>query len=273
MPTQLYQVLPVEDRFNGIGVHQVKVGRGHRYTVDGEFDYKTSVTTILNVINKPALVNWAKTDTAERIRDRLMAVEADNLPGEDIYPHYIATMTEEEAKRPPVQRNDGSLTHALIEHHITGYMPELEFEVSELDIARVQPAVDGAKRILREMRLEPVAIEIPLWHPDYDYAGTVDYLGALPGGDLVIMDWKRSKRPYDEYAYQVAAYAEALKAVLADKDRVVKGYVSVLAQERGQFSQAHEVKKLGRSFETFRRALGLQQQMSLDRTKGEKVWE
>ena len=57
---------------------RVKYRRGYRYEVPGVLDSLVSVTTYLNVIDKSGpLVPWARKDTAGRMRERLVAVEAD----------------------------------------------------------------------------------------------------------------------------------------------------------------------------------------------------
>jgi len=53
----------------------------------------------------------------------------------------------------------------------------------------------------------PVAAQVPLYHPRYGYAGTVDAVGLLPGNRPVIVERKSTARMAATYALQTAGYA------------------------------------------------------------------
>lgn len=54
---------------------------------------------------------------------------------------------------------------------------------------------------------QPHSIEETLYHPDLPFAGTKDFYGTY-GGEWVLLDWKSSRRFYDKYKFQLAAYLE-----------------------------------------------------------------
>jgi len=53
----------------------------------------------------------------------------------------------------------------------------------------------------------PVAAQVPLYHPRYGYAGTVDAVGLLPGNRPVIVERKSTAKMAATYALQTAGYA------------------------------------------------------------------
>ena len=49
------------------------------------------------------------------------------------------------------------------------------------------------KEIMQKMDIEPYRTEWRICDPEFELAGSVDFVGELPDGTFVIMDWKRSK--------------------------------------------------------------------------------
>jgi hypothetical protein len=52
----------------------------------------------------------------------------------------------------------------------------------------------------------PVASQVPVFHPTYGYAGTVDAVGTLPGARPVIVERKTTAKMAATYALQTAGY-------------------------------------------------------------------
>jgi len=53
----------------------------------------------------------------------------------------------------------------------------------------------------------PVASQVPLYHPTYGYAGTLDVVGLLPGNRPVVVERKSTAKMAATYALQTAGYA------------------------------------------------------------------
>lgn len=161
------------------------VKRGRVHTV-----YKTKdgirvpgVTTILGVINKPALVRWAN-----------------NLGLQGI----------DSAKYVDATARCGTLAHEMIQEYLggpdwdrTAYTPE------EIDTA--ENAVISFYEWERQTghKMETVAIEMPVVSETFGYGGTVDWLGYIDG-KLWLVDIKTSKGLFPEHEYQVSAYDRAV---------------------------------------------------------------
>lgn len=54
-----------------------------------------------------------------------------------------------------------------------------------------------------------VAFEKAVYHSTLKYAGTIDAIAYLKNGDLVILDFKTSKKIWDKFYLQLAAYLNA----------------------------------------------------------------
>jgi len=53
----------------------------------------------------------------------------------------------------------------------------------------------------------PIASQLPLYHPRYGYAGTLDSVGLLPGGHPVVIERKTTAKMSSTYSLQTAGYA------------------------------------------------------------------
>lgn len=152
------------------------------YRVEGE--RVPSVTTILGVINKPALVRWAN-------RLGLQGIDS----GE-----YVDALA-----------GIGTLAHRMIQEYLGGeawnrraYTP-----------AEVEAAESAALHFLAWERrgghcLETVAIEKPFVSRSYFYGGTVDWYGRIDGKPWLV-DIKTGRSLFPEHTYQAAAYRQLLR--------------------------------------------------------------
>jgi len=171
----------------------------HRYTAayDGTTVALPSVTTILQVLSKPALVPWAQGIVAEAAIAHRGDIEG-----------WIAVGGTEGAvgllrKAAETQRDKaatrGSDVHALAEKIIHG-----ESVIVPDDLTNY---VDGYRRWVDVFKPEFLASE-ELIAGD-GYAGTLDAIAVI-AGETWLLDWKTSKAgPYKETACQLAAYGQA----------------------------------------------------------------
>jgi hypothetical protein len=149
--------------------HQVYYIRGQK--VD-------SVTTILRVIDKPALDEWKARVGAQAAKE---------------------TVTK--------AGEFGSIVHTAIESIC------LHNQTPEYQDRRVQKVVDNFRQWAENNVEEWVAMEEAAYYDDPEagvqYAGTVDAFARLKDGQLALIDFKTSKRIVPEYYLQAAAYARA----------------------------------------------------------------
>lgn len=150
-----------------------------------------TVTTILSVIAKPALVYWA---------GKMVAEEAVRLVREG------ATLNERALAAVPGKAKDakadvGQMVHWALEVWAGGERVEPE-QVPE----EARPWVAALGEYLPRCR--PVMVEATVFKREPRYAGTLDAVVEV-GGENVLVDVKTGKRVYPEAALQVAAYRHA----------------------------------------------------------------
>ncbi|MCG3204827.1 MAG: hypothetical protein KCHDKBKB_01544 [Elusimicrobia bacterium] len=185
-------------------------GKQHLYDVsshDVAVRYP-SVTGFLSVINKPALVPWAKKEALASVESALIK----RLDGKDIAKiilnkPWIETILKEAKKRPDQIKDQaadlGTQAHAFIDLIIHGKEPE-----------SVPEAIEGPVQSFRDWwmksGIELVMGDTKVASVEHGFGGSLDALGRR-NGKLIILDWKTSSGIWTEYALQVAAYAQAFR--------------------------------------------------------------
>ena len=179
-----------------------------------EDDRLWSVTALLDVLDKPALVPWAAKATAQAAVSRIEIVQ--RLITDDGADAAVEYLSGARFKRPPGRSHSakelGTLVHAACEEYaIEGRRP------ANLD-PEVAPFVYQFERFLDRYQPTYTAAEVTVYSPENGYAGTSDGFFAI-GGTPLIFDYKTSwesfdargkpKKPYPEVALQLAAYRYA----------------------------------------------------------------
>jgi hypothetical protein len=175
-------------------------GQGHSYTLDGA--PVPGVTTVLGVMAKPALINWAARMAADYALDRWD--ELAELPTSKRH----AAIAGAHRDRNKDARNRGTRIHtfgALLAAGTAVDVPE--------DLAG---PVNAYARFLDTWDMQPVLTESPCVHTTYGYGGTFDAVVTTPklGGD-VLLDIKTGG-VFPEAALQLAAYRHATHYLGAD---------------------------------------------------------
>lgn len=137
------------------------------------------VTTILNLLNKPALVPWAWKLGMQGLDYRKVVGQAASI---------------------------GTIAHYLVECYLKGEEPELE-EYSPADLAQATLAAQGFVEWWEVQGLKVVGSEVMLVSERWRYGGSLDIVcEKVSTGKLWLLDIKTSKGIYDEMRYQLAAY-------------------------------------------------------------------
>jgi len=162
------------------------------------------VTTVTDVLDKPALTKWHRTQVAEAAianAERLLADrEAGNTDAAIAY--LLAIRTEG-----TTGRERGTRIHAALES-------VMRREPVVVD-PRDEPAVAGARAWLNGRVIRPIEVEAFLLNETFGYGGTCDLIAEIDG-EIWLLDWKTSKsvgwpdgKVYDEMRLQLAAYSRA----------------------------------------------------------------
>lgn len=196
---------------------QVTPERGPRYYETPEGVRLPSVTAILSVISKPALVGWSGKVEREMVIEAAADLYAD-LPLASPRMNrmaYIDTLQKRIGKTRAHQKklreasDIGSAAHARIEWELRHRLGQKQGPEPVVQ----GPAMWAFQAWLRWWDgegMEPVAIEQQVWSTSYGYAGTMDLLARDRGLHLAMVDWKTGKAIYPEAWLQNAAYAVAV---------------------------------------------------------------
>ncbi len=147
------------------------------------------VTTVLGVLNKPALVNWAN-------KLGLQGIE-------------VGKYVDDKA-------DIGTLAHQMILDYFNG----TETDTSEYSRDQIEQAENCLLSFWaweKLNQLDVIKAEVPLVSQKYRYGGTIDCYCVL-NGKRTLLDFKTGKAIYPEMFYQLAAYAQ----LLADHDMVTE---------------------------------------------------
>lgn len=148
------------------------------------------VTTVVGLLNKPALVKWA---------NKL------GLEGTDV------------TKYVDKAANIGTCAHYMVQCHLAGEEPDLS-DYSARDINLAENALLKYWDWEKQFTIEPILLETPLVSEKKRYGGTIDCYAKL-NGEPWLIDFKTGKGLYDEMFIQVAAY----KNLLLENGYKVKG--------------------------------------------------
>jgi hypothetical protein len=186
---------------------------GRFYEVDGE--HYPSVTHILQVIGKPALINWAANQERSVCLDAAADLYVDLAKAPPMSRvSFLATLEGRIGKQKAHKRTldkageIGSQVHGLIEWNMRKQLGQkVGPEPSVQDDA--QWAFMAFQDWANSVSLEPIYIEQTVFSKKHRYAGTMDLLARV-NGVVTLVDFKTGKAIYGEAHLQNIAYQMAL---------------------------------------------------------------
>lgn len=181
----------------------------HRYKVNGEF--KPGVTTVLNVINKPLLLEWSAHMASEAFKDAVARAMAEGQSMDDKWLKKTAEACKKAHQTySGVAKDLGKEVHAKIEQ----YLAKTEAPLTSTD-PMVNRLLDGFIGWFMASGFKVEGTEQIVYSKKYDYCGTYDVLFSKDG-KLYLGDAKTTKRSYTaqqglytEYVAQLGGYAQA----------------------------------------------------------------
>lgn len=188
-------------------------------TVDLEFEsfrhqYKESgvivpsVTTILSIINKPALVSWAANTAIASVREQITpGVQYDELQLEAIFESSRLAHN----KKKTDAGNYGTFVHNWIEGYIAKKNPAMPVN-KDLKIS-----IEKFLQWETKNKVKFLVSEQIIFSKKYRYAGKLDCI-CLINGKLYLIDWKTSSGIYPlEMGAQLGAYKMAREEEFGEK--------------------------------------------------------
>lgn len=179
-------------------IKRINRGSNHHYTIAGK--KADGVTTLLSQgLAKPWLGNWAAKMVAEHVADNLHDVVGMESLGKDA---IVAAL-----KQTPWTKRDAAGARGTEVHNIA----EKLIHGEEVDVpAEIEGYVTSCVRFLDEWKIEPIVTEATVASRKWNYCGTLDLVGKLPDGRVLLADYKTSKSGiFAETVLQQAAYRYA----------------------------------------------------------------
>lgn len=180
-----------------------KIG-GHEYP---------SVTTILQVLNKPALVHWAANQERKFFETAMLEIASQYpvIQADHLLEKVIEAVTGVKAAEKEKQKaaTIGKAAHARIEwrtRKLLGEDPGPEPLIPDAAELAVMAWEDWAK----EVEFTPLSTERSVYCASCGYAGTLDFVAKVRGV-VTLGDYKTGKAIYPESWLQNRAYRHAAK--------------------------------------------------------------
>ncbi|GAU66684.1 hypothetical protein SSP35_03_03320 [Streptomyces sp. NBRC 110611] len=173
--------------------------KGHAYTLDGE--PAPGVTTLISGgLPKPALVGWAAKSAARYAVDHWRALAPLVASGE-------ADAAYDEIRRAPFrERNAAAARGTEVHRYADALSRDEDTEVPE----ELYGYVAACAGFLDDWGVRPLLREAPVGSRAHGYAGTLDLVAELPGGQVALFDYKTSRSGvWPDTALQLAAYRYA----------------------------------------------------------------
>lgn len=169
----------------------------HAYMIGDKF--VPGVTTILKLLNKPALVPWAANQCAAYVK----ANAKDGMTR----PEIVALA--DDARKAYQRFTDEAADIGSMVHHYA----EATMKGEEVAIPDHPAAIKGCNAFeewRKSHEIKCLASEMMIFSRDMYYAGTADFYGYIDG-ELVVADFKTSSGIYPEMALQACAYQLAIE--------------------------------------------------------------
>lgn len=187
----------------------VTVGTGRGYVHPVTQVTVPSVTTILQVLDKPALPRWAAKSVAEFATANKNSWV--NLPDDAAI---------DLLKGSPWRTRDraaeaGTNAHEYCEALLNG---EVSID-AQFDPPGLGEAARNLRGILKAVQPQPLVIEGTVWSHKYGYAGSFDGIHVIDGV-ITLVDLKTSTGVYSDYSIQLAAYKYAEVILKTDGSEV-----------------------------------------------------
>ncbi len=170
---------------------------GRFYKVEGFKDPFPSVTTVLDVINRPHLQNWAKTQALQAVRSSILASSGGiSSIGDDQTPEEWIDSIIKDADANPSQTKAiaadfGTQTHTIIEQLLNGENPKIP--------ERFIHIVKNFRSFQKQSGFAIKEVEKMVFSAKHQYAGALDAIATYEENGkckLIAVDWKTSNALY-----------------------------------------------------------------------------
>lgn len=237
----------------------------HKYYLDGK--PLTGVTTILGVIAKPSLIQWAADEAVKHLGwfdTRYIGNQEDaarenannifnnlkNLSLKD----FLITLSQartQHAKRKTAAGSVGTYAHKWIETYVQAKIDEVELPKRDPVIGHM---TDNFVKWAEDNKVKFLASEQRVYSRKYWYGGTFDIL-CEKNGQMFIVDIKTGSGIYPEHFFQMGGYQIAIEELQGFPAKI-NGHLVLNIKKDGTFDQ-REYFNLDQNKDAFLAALTL----------------
>jgi hypothetical protein len=219
----------------------------HRYTYNGEV--VPSVTSLLSIINKPALVNWAANTAVECIQGSINP----GVSYDEIQLHTIFEAGRKAHFQKKVDAgNIGSLVHKWIEQYIKNENPATPINEG------LRESIDHFMKWVVKYDVKFLLAEQVVYSKRYKFAGMLDFICTIEG-KMYIGDTKTSSGIYNEYFLQTAAYRYARHEEFPEEKYAGQLIIRIGKDGEFEFAVVRDTKTYQDMFRAFLSAQNLSQ--------------
>lgn len=181
----------------------------HRYRVSvdgGKPTHASNVTTILNVLNKPAIKPWAIRITCDYIEENIRKlVEQDSFSVQDVFKIIERARTWAETKREEAA-DIGTSAHDWIRDYWRAVIRKTDIPPKPEE-RQPRNCIENALDFFSKHKMVPVAVEEPLYSLETGVCGRPDWIGYVDD-EFSIVDYKSTKALWPECPVQMTPYAK-----------------------------------------------------------------
>lgn len=231
----------------------------HVYTLDGKPLH--GVTSVLRVINKPALIQWSANEAISYVRNHPQLILIETEKGilinctKDEYERILEEARVAHCKKKEEAGKKGTDAHSLIESVVKTAIATSDGFILSKDTGNIQ--VDAFIKWAKEHNVCFLASEVRLYSKTHWYAGTAD-LVFIMGGQKWIGDVKTGSAIYPEYYFQMAAYQNCLAEMNLHTD--ISGAIVINTKKYGGLEIGRNFDYEG-NFKAFLAALTIHKQL------------
>lgn len=238
----------------------------HRYFADPQKKKQyTGVTTILGVLNKPALVDWAARMAVEYVQEYIKVAEERELDYENFasevlnhLPHWLEEAKTAHAKKRDEGAQKGTDTHALVEEYVNHCIKNYDGLAGSFAYAETFKPIEPFIQWADKENITFISAETPLVSEKLWVAGTADLIFEKDG-KRYIGDIKTYKKMWDRTPfYQCAGYALMYEEMNCKTDvipdekdsdyqyehhsgKIISGYCIINLPKERDFEEKHDI--------------------------------
>lgn len=181
----------------------------HRYraSVDGsKLAHAANVTTILNVLNKPAIAEWACRMCCDYIEENVRALLARNSFSIDEL-FRIIQLGRSAHERARIEAADiGTSGHDWLRDYWRAIIRKADTPKRPPEV-KPRNCIEGALDFFSQHKMVPLSVEEPVYSIAYNICGRPDWIGWIDD-EFSIMDYKSTKKLWPECPIQMTPYAK-----------------------------------------------------------------